>query len=58
MRAEGDFHKEIQLKGINKAEIRPEEQSKKAEGCRKTLWNEMQLKDSAYGRQKLKEEAP
>ena len=28
----------------NKAEIRPEEQSEKAESCRKFLWNEIQLK--------------
>ena len=28
----------------NKAEMRPEEQSEKAESCREILWNEMQLK--------------
>ena len=28
----------------NKAEIRPEEQSEKAESCRENLWNEVQLK--------------
>ena len=28
----------------NKAEIRPEAQSEKAESCRKNLWNEIQLK--------------
>ena len=28
----------------NKAEIRPEEQSEKAESCRENLWNEIQLK--------------
>ena len=28
----------------SKAEIRPEEQSEKAEGCRENLWNEIQLK--------------
>ena len=28
----------------NKAEIRPEEQSEKAESCRENLWNETQLK--------------
>ena len=28
----------------NKAELRPEEQSKKAESCREYLWNEIQLK--------------
>ena len=29
---------------INKAEIRPEEQSEKAESCLENLWNEIQLK--------------
>ena len=28
----------------NKAEIKPEEQSEKAESCRENLWNEIQLK--------------
>ena len=28
----------------NKAEIRPEEQSKKTESCGENLWNEIQLK--------------
>ena len=28
----------------NKAEIRPEEQSEKAENCLENLWNEIQLK--------------
>ena len=28
----------------NKVEIRPEEQSEKAESCRENLWNEIQLK--------------
>ena len=28
----------------NKAEIKPEEQSEKAESCRESLWNEIQLK--------------
>ena len=28
----------------SKAEIRPEEQSEKAESCRESLWNEIQLK--------------
>ena len=28
----------------NKAEIRPEEQSEKAESCRENLWNEIELK--------------
>ena len=30
----------------NKAEIRPEEQREKTEGCREDLWNEIQLKGS------------
>ena len=29
---------------IGKAELRPEEQSEKAESCRENLWNETQLK--------------
>ena len=29
----------------NEAEIRPEEQSKKAESGRENLWNEIQLKE-------------
>ena len=29
----------------NEAEIRPEEQSEKAESCRENFWNEIQLKD-------------
>ena len=29
---------------ISKAEIRPEEQSKKAESCLENLWDEIQLK--------------
>ena len=28
----------------SKAEIRPEEQSEKAESCRENLWNKLQLK--------------
>ena len=28
----------------NKADIRPEEQSEKAESCQENLWNEMQMK--------------
>ena len=45
IRAEGDFHKEIYIVEMtNEAEIRPEEQSKKAESGRENLWNEIQLK--------------
>ena len=45
IRAEGDFHKEIHVaERTNKADIRPEEQSEKAESCRENLWNEIQLK--------------
>ena len=32
------------VEGTNKAEIRPQKQSKKAESCRENLWNEIQLK--------------
>ena len=38
IRAEGDFHKEISIvERTNKAEIRPEEQSEKTEGCWENL---------------------
>ena len=38
----------------NKAEIRPEEQSKKAERCRENLWNEKHLK-GPYRRKETQE---
>ena len=38
------FIKGYILETTNMAEIRPEEQTEKAESCRKNLWNEMQLK--------------
>ena len=42
IRAEGDFHKEIQIvERTNRAEMRPEEQSEKAESCQENLWNEL-----------------
>ena len=55
MKAEGDCHKEISrlretvikrytVERTNKAEIRPEEESEKAESCQENLWNEIQLK--------------
>ena len=45
IRAEGDFHKEINVvERTGKAERRPEEQSEKAESFRKNLWNEIQYK--------------
>ena len=45
IRAEGDFLKEMYItERTNKAEIRLEEQSEKAESCRENLWTEMQLK--------------
>ena len=45
MTAEGDFHKErYMVERTNMAEIRPGEQSEKAESCRENLWNEIQLK--------------
>ena len=42
--AEGDFHKRYVVERTNEAEMRPEEQSEKAEGCQENLWNEIQLK--------------
>ena len=44
IRAGGDFRKEIAVENTNKAEIRPEDQSGKAESCRENLWNEIELK--------------
>ena len=46
IRAGGDFHKEIQniVERTNKAEIRPEEKSEKAESCQEYICNEIQLK--------------
>ena len=38
------FTKRYTLERTNKAGIRPEEQSEKAESCRENLWNEIQLK--------------
>ena len=38
------FIKRYIVERTSKAEIRPEEQSDKAEGCRENLWNEIQLK--------------
>ena len=38
------FIKRYMVERTNKAEIRPEEQSEKAESCRENLWNEIQLK--------------
>ena len=42
-RVEGDIKRYI-VEKISKAEIRPEEQSEKAESCLENLWNEIQLK--------------
>ena len=36
--------KRSKVERTNKAEIRPEEQSEKAERCRQNLWNDTQLK--------------
>ena len=41
---EETFIKRYRVERTNKAEIRPEEQSEKAESCRENLWNEIQLK--------------
>ena len=38
------FIKRYKVERTNKAEIRPEEQSEKADSCQENLWNEMQLK--------------
>ena len=38
------FKKKDIVERTSKAEIRPEEQSEKAESCRENLWNEIQLK--------------
>ena len=38
------FIKRCIVERINKAEIRPEEQSEKTESCRENLWNEIELK--------------
>ena len=42
IRAEGDFQKRYVVLRTNKAEIRPEEESEKAESFRENLWNEIQ----------------
>ena len=44
IRADGDFHKEINVERTNTVGIRPEEQSEKAKSCRENLRNERQLK--------------
>ena len=36
--------KRCTVERTNKAKIRPEEQSEKAESCRENLWKEIQLK--------------
>ena len=41
---EENFLQIYTVEKTNKAEIRPEERSEKAEGCRENLWNEIQLK--------------
>ena len=38
------FLKRYIVERTDKAEIRPEEQSEKAESCRENSWNEIQLK--------------
>ena len=46
IRVEGDFYTEMYIvERTNKADIRPEEESEKAESCRENLWNEIQLKE-------------
>ena len=48
------FIKKYVVERTNKADIRPEEQSEKADRCREKLWNEIQLKGPK--RQKQTEE--
>ena len=38
------FIKRSIVERTNKAEMRPEEQSEKAESCQENLWNEIQVK--------------
>ena len=38
------FTKRYIVERTSKTEVRPEEQSEKAESCRENLWNEIQLK--------------
>ena len=38
------FTKRLIVERTDKAEIRPEQQSEKAESCRENLWNEIHLK--------------
>ena len=40
----------------NQAEIRPEEQSEKAESCQENLWNEIQLKGQKRTQEQNKKE--
>ena len=44
--AKGEFHERCLVERTNKAEIRPDEQSEKAESRRENLRNEIQLKGS------------
>ena len=48
------FTKRYTVERTNKAQIRLEEQSEKAESCRENLWNEIELKRPQ--RQKQKQE--
>ena len=41
---EETFIKRYVVERTNKAELRSEEQSEKADSCRENLWNEIQLK--------------
>ena len=44
IRAQETFIERYVVERTNEAQIRPKEQSKKAERCRENLWNEIQLK--------------
>ena len=41
------FTKRYRVERTNKAEIRPEEQSEKAESCRRNLWNDIIIVERA-----------
>ena len=45
------FVKRYIAERTNKAELRPEKQSEKAESCRENAWNEIQLKGSQRHKQ-------
>ena len=52
--AEGDFIRRYIVERTNMAEIRPEEQSEKAESCQESLWNEIQLRGTKRHKNRIK----